>query len=57
MTVVSILKSHLGGVTVIGQMCESSRRCWVDKEVLISPGAMTAIKDVWVPFRKCESCQ
>ena len=36
-TVVSILRIHLGGVTVNGEMCESSMRCWVEKEVLISP--------------------
>ena len=37
-TVVSILSIHLGSVTVIGKVCELSRRCWVEKEVLISPG-------------------
>ena len=57
MIFVSILRIHFGGMTVIGEVCGSSRRCWVEKEVLISPGAMQAIKHVWVPFRKCDSCQ
>ena len=25
-------------ISVIGKVCELSRRCWVEKEVLISPG-------------------
>ena len=33
---VSIFRIHLGGVTVIGKVFKSSRRCWVEKEVLIS---------------------
>ena len=56
-TDVSILRICLGGVTVIWKVYESSRRCWVEKGVLISPGAMRAIKHVLVQFRKCDSCQ
>ena len=40
MKVVNSLRSHFGGVTVIGKVCVSSRRCWVKKEVLISPGGI-----------------
>ena len=42
MTVDSTFRIHLEGVTVIGELCES------EKEELIFPGVMSAIKDVLV---------
>ena len=57
MTVFNILRIHLRGVTVIAKVCGSSRMCWVEREVLISPGAITGIKDVLVTSRKCDSCE
>ena len=46
MTVVSISRIYLGGVTLIGEVCESSKRCLVEKNVLIFPGAMRFVKRV-----------
>ena len=56
-TVVSIFWIHLGGVTLTGEVCKPARWCSVKKVVLTYPGAMRSIKHVWVPFRKCDSCQ
>ena len=49
-------KGFLVGVTFMGEVYDSSKRLWVDKR-LICPGCMRVIKDLWVPFRNCESCQ
>ena len=32
-TIVNVLRIHLRGVTLLEEVCESSWRCWVEKEL------------------------